>query len=652
MSSQSHLDEKSFEQLLAAAYALQQQRGPVLVPSMSGNATATNVQASNTQRKGVRTATGNLNGKPLHGSALKSGMAKNSTSTATSGSTMTPPYGNAAGAETSRQKNTPEAEEAARLAAIVETQTAVHSHPLSLQASLDLLVSRAAVITQASGATIWLVQGGGVVCRATYGDDKNGNGQHIATETDTNRLAPCLHRGEMVRVEATSGADTPRLAVPVHHDGQVQGALEVVFPRWRRVKDADLQTCQILSGLVSEALTLAEGQNWKHVLDSERATLLEALDRIQPHLSRLLSEVDGAKTTEVVREIQAVSEPARSRSMSRLGEYLLTQKDDANDPKLSTDTEYPVEEQEDGDFLDDNFPEGGLLETPHPLASATDWQARDQQLRETAPKTPSTGNRRVPREVQTALNLSVAPTLRAPQGSASPWRDAGFKENELDGNEVGENEVGENEVNDTEPTTVEPQKTTSAGLAVPSVNRYTRMLAASAASTAPNPAVDFPTDISEDSEIAPADIVLDAELNDPLSAPLVAPQGFWVLRWADVCLAVSAAILLASLVWAFWPNSAQSMPSARSGAKSMASASQAVLTPFEQFLVSVGLAESPAPVAAYTGAPNVQVWVDLQTAQYYCDGAEGYGKTAKGKFLAQHEAQYQQFQPARGRPCD
>ena len=68
-------------------------------------------------------------------------------------------------------------------------------------------------------------------------------------------------------------------------------------------------------------------------------------------------------------------------------------------------------------------------------------------------------------------------------------------------------------------------------------------------------------------------------------------------------------------------------------------------------LVAVGLAEAP-PAPVYSGNPSTQVWVDLHTALYYCPGADLYGKTPKGKFTSQRDAQLDQFEPAYRKACD
>jgi hypothetical protein len=77
------------------------------------------------------------------------------------------------------------------------------------------------------------------------------------------------------------------------------------------------------------------------------------------------------------------------------------------------------------------------------------------------------------------------------------------------------------------------------------------------------------------------------------------------------------------------------------------------LTWFESLLVKLGVAEVPqrAPVAP-AGNPDVQVWVDVHTALYYCPGSNLYGKTPGGKFATQADAQMDHFEPATGALCE
>jgi ribosomal protein L40E len=79
---------------------------------------------------------------------------------------------------------------------------------------------------------------------------------------------------------------------------------------------------------------------------------------------------------------------------------------------------------------------------------------------------------------------------------------------------------------------------------------------------------------------------------------------------------------------------------------------RAALGPFERALVTLGLAEAPAPAVHLPGDPGIEVWVDSHTALYYCPGEEQYGKTADGRFTSQRDAQMDRFEPAGRSVCE
>ena len=138
----------------------------------------------------------------------------------------------------------------------------------------------------------------------------------------------------------------------------------------------------------------------------------------------------------------------------------------------------------------------------------------------------------------------------------------------------------------------------------------------------------------------------------PESLPPASPgekQDSWWRIWlrqhrGDVSVAISTMVLLLVFVGggarADHPRPAQaSIPP------------QPSLTLFDQVLVGLGLAVAP-PAPPLVGNPNVQVWVDLHTALYYCSDSEQYGKTPDGRFTTQGEAQLDQFEPAARKQCE
>jgi DNA-binding NarL/FixJ family response regulator len=59
----------------------------------------------------------------------------------------------------------------------------------------------------------------------------------------------------------------------------------------------------------------------------------------------------------------------------------------------------------------------------------------------------------------------------------------------------------------------------------------------------------------------------------------------------------------------------------------------------------------PATPPEFAGNPNAKVWIDLQTALYYCSGAPLYAKTPKGRFAKQKDALDNNFEPAGRKAC-
>jgi hypothetical protein len=109
------------------------------------------------------------------------------------------------------------------------------------------------------------------------------------------------------------------------------------------------------------------------------------------------------------------------------------------------------------------------------------------------------------------------------------------------------------------------------------------------------------------------------------------------LRFHRADLYLGVAVFVAALAL-LWPAAAAPRPGA--------------LGPWERALVTLGIAEAPAPVVHLRGDPSLAVWVDPHTALYYCPGEEQYGKTADGRFSPQREAQMDRFEPAGRSACE
>ena len=131
---------------------------------------------------------------------------------------------------------------------------------------------------------------------------------------------------------------------------------------------------------------------------------------------------------------------------------------------------------------------------------------------------------------------------------------------------------------------------------------------------------------------------------------------FWRARRGDFYLVVAVILVLVVIRWGILNHSVGASGgggTASSSAARRKSQADADLSMFDKLLISLGLAEAPeAPEYKYKGNPNTQVWIDPHTALYYCPDSELYGKTPKGKFASQQDAQLDQFEPASRRACN
>jgi hypothetical protein len=103
------------------------------------------------------------------------------------------------------------------------------------------------------------------------------------------------------------------------------------------------------------------------------------------------------------------------------------------------------------------------------------------------------------------------------------------------------------------------------------------------------------------------------------------------LRVRDALLALVVAVLTFGVVSA-WPSSSGK------------------LTWFGSTMVRLGLAQAPTHSPVY-GNPDANVWVDVHSGLYYCEGADLYGETPQGQFITQRNAQQRNFEPATGLAC-
>jgi GAF domain-containing protein len=501
------------------------------------------------------------------------------------------------------------------LAKIVETQHDIQLRHLKLENALQLVADRVVEIARASGATIGFAEGNSVLYRAVSGRGTPIEGSAVPLSKCL--CAPCLKSGKAFRCSDAARESSfdsrdcrnrgilALIAVPIFHDGSVAGGLEIYFPSPRTITEQDVHTCQLMAGLVSEALARDEEITRKQSLATERAAMLEALEKLQPNLAALIEQpavkvTPGSSTPETM---------SRSYSCRRCGH------------QLKPEEQFCVQ---------CGTPRSSDYAAPNMQSKvASLWQ-----MQESRKKDPSADD---------AKDLLASKGSEKTEGSAEPTT--------LDQSIEGQLAESLAESGDAQ----EPF-----GLAAPTVH--------------PNEIVgveeDPPADQAEVSgeELKPSEALTVAKAAHPTHWTSAARarafleklepakhRGTLLRLWdrhrGDMYLAIAVILVLCVIGWGVrTDHAAKARKPAAANATNRKPSPESDLSFLDRVLVQLGLAEAP-PTPEDKGNPTAQVWVDLHTALYYCQGTDLYGKTPQGKFTTQRAAQLDQFEPAYRKAC-
>lgn len=508
--------------------------------------------------------------------------------------------------QAARQRSKPKSEDASRsnsdytltLAEIVEAQHQIQVRHLELDKAMAVVAERVARITGASGAAIGILDGSTVRYRAGAGapalplgsevplekaicQANVRTGQVIRTEdVDTEFLfdpEPCRQRGILSLV-----------AVPIYHDGNIVGALELYFDRLHGYAEQDIHTCQLMAGLVTEAIGRDSESTLKKSMAAERSTMLAAIERLQPNLAAW-AEDQSAPTTTV--SAGASADPAPTSPCWKCGGKLV------------------ATEQFCGKCGAPRASDGGPSSMQSKLASAWHMRQTGQETFATAPpsETSRPGAVHKPKNSADTDEENAALSVQSFTANEDAMAESLSSESQLDGDDVQS------------PSTalVKPQEE----IVWSSAAKARDFLESLSATRTPN-----------------------------------ALARFWRSRRGDFYLAVALILVAVVIRWGIWSNhsvgaTGRGTAVAGNANRGREPAPDADLSAFDKLLIGLGLAEAPE-TPEHKGNPDTQVWVDLQTALYYCPGSDLYGKTPKGKVTSQRDAQLDQFEPASRKACD
>lgn len=156
-----------------------------------------------------------------------------------------------------------------RLRSIIHTQTEIASSDLDLEATMQLIADRALVLTDAAAASIDVLEGDEMVQCVTSGEADAHLGERL--RADASLSGRCVREAAVLRSDDTTDDERvgvgawrrigarSMLCVPLVHRNRGVAALKVHSPEPHHFDDADVETLELLGGLIASRLSHASG---------------------------------------------------------------------------------------------------------------------------------------------------------------------------------------------------------------------------------------------------------------------------------------------------------------------------------------------------------------------------------------------------------
>jgi len=151
---------------------------------------------------------------------------------------------------------------------IVETQHQIQARHLELENAMSLVAERVTEIAKAGGAAIAFLDGKTVRYRGAAGRMTLPVGTEVPLEKAL--CVACLKTGHVIRCpdvnpeflldpeECRRRGIRAMIAVPVFHEAGIAGSLELYYAGAQAFSEQDVHTCQLMAGLITEALAREE----------------------------------------------------------------------------------------------------------------------------------------------------------------------------------------------------------------------------------------------------------------------------------------------------------------------------------------------------------------------------------------------------------
>jgi putative methionine-R-sulfoxide reductase with GAF domain len=535
------------------------------------------------------------------------------------------------------------------LAEIVATQHQIQVRHLGLAQAIALVADRLVQIARPSGAAIGILDDKKAPKKLRYRATAGLLTLPAGTEVPIEKALclACLRTGQVLRctdVNPEFLLDTEEcrrrgiqslIAVPIFHDAEVAGGLELYYSSTQAFTEQDVHTCQLMAGLITEALGRDEEVSLKKSVATERAVMLEALEKLKPNLAALVdkpSAIDPAGGSETpTTEASATVLICRKCGHRIVGEEQFC--GNCGTPRIVA------------------------YEAPSMQSREASLRSLQEAMKQEAMKKTAPGERAQPEP--SGQQSRANPDRAQPEKSLADALEEEMPELFAAAQPLPDNPTASTQFNG--PVSAEFEDSILADLEVPLeagrphevaaevAGEFAEEVVAEEAKEPESKALAKPEHAGAWSSAANARDFLEQLASGKRPGAL---SRFWNTRRGDIYLAIALILVAVVIRWGIWSShSVSATGNTAAAATHRKPAPDADLSLFDRMLISLGLAEPPqAP--EYKGNPETQVWVDLHTALYYCPGADLYGKTPKGKFASQRDAQLDQFEPASRKACD
>ncbi len=505
----------------------------------------------------------------------------------------------------------------------------IRGQNMDLDRATALVTERLVQFAHAGGAALCLIDGLNVRYRAAHGQMTLPAGTELPMEKAL--CSASLRAGQVIRCsnlnaeflldveECQRRGIRAIIAVPIYHQGSIAGGLEVYFASVQNFTDQGVHCCQLMAGIITDFLGRKEPAPPKKLPASERAAVLEVLEKLKPSLAAL-AEAPAARGATVSAGAIASPVSVSAAACRKCSNPLMPQEQfcgKCGTPRVAGYEPPALRSQ-------------AVAKLPEVPADLQIAQLNGVPEHTLPPIDPLAPERPLADSIEEELpELFADPALRLDKMPPPPNFETALAK--------------EHEHNLPAALDKAPVEADAEAEPLPEAAAETPEAAAETALVKPEPTQNW------SSASSARQFLEDLARNNRAGGF----ANFWQNRRGDVYLAIAVVLVLVVIRWGIWSNHsvvAQGKPSAAATTTHKPSP-DADLSLWDRTLISLGLAEAP-PVPEYKGNPDTQVWIDLHTALYYCPGADLYGKTPKGRFTTQHEAQLDQFESASRRACE